>query len=411
MRNISLFRLFNALILFVPYTPVAIIYFARVSGSYALAATVVATTAITSAVLELPTGVLADHIGKRQVLRLGAGATVLSVIRYAVASSYVLLFLGALLSGLALALFSGNNEALFYESVRKHRGAAAYQRALGDLHSLGQVSLGVAAIFGAMVAAVSYHLLMWVSVMPPLLALGVSLFLKEGQPPSEARSLPHLHLNEAWRLFLVNHKLRSISLYSILTEGIGGAGYSLLPAFYATLVPTWALGIVNFLNKAAVYMSFRFAQPLARWLGERTLLIADNIYERIAGLLGLMFPTPAAPFYMATDGALWGASAVAKADLSQRAFSDRHRATMGSIVSLGTSMMLAVASAGLGMIADLTSPRAALLVAQVALIPTVFVLVRAYRPPPPAPSGSTSAAPRISSRSRPRRSEATGRWS
>jgi hypothetical protein len=55
-KNIKLLAWFNFFTDFKLYPPVAIIYFARVSGSYALGMSIFAITQLASAIFEVPTG-------------------------------------------------------------------------------------------------------------------------------------------------------------------------------------------------------------------------------------------------------------------------------------------------------------------------------------------------------------------
>jgi len=66
-RNIRLFYLFNFFVDFKFYAPIAIIYFAKVSGSYALGMSIFSATMLAAALFEVPTGIFSDYIGgKRQ---------------------------------------------------------------------------------------------------------------------------------------------------------------------------------------------------------------------------------------------------------------------------------------------------------------------------------------------------------
>jgi hypothetical protein len=79
LPNVRLLVLFEGCVGLLFYAPVMIIYFDSVTGSYALAMSVISTTMLTAALLEVPTGVLADLVGRGFTIRLGAVANVLLV--------------------------------------------------------------------------------------------------------------------------------------------------------------------------------------------------------------------------------------------------------------------------------------------------------------------------------------------
>src|SRR3990167_1709082 len=99
-RNIKILTWFNFFTDFKLYAPIAIIYFAQVSGSFALGMSIFSITMISSALLEIPTGVYSDRIGRRKTMYLGAVSAVCCVIFYAIGTSFIFLVIGALFEGL-----------------------------------------------------------------------------------------------------------------------------------------------------------------------------------------------------------------------------------------------------------------------------------------------------------------------
>src|SRR5438034_57985 len=111
-RNLRLLSWFNFFFNFRLYSGVASIYFAAITHSYALAISIFSIAQIAQALFEVPTGIYSDRLGRRKCLIIGAGASVGSILCYAVGQGYALLALGAVFEGACRALFSGNNDAL-----------------------------------------------------------------------------------------------------------------------------------------------------------------------------------------------------------------------------------------------------------------------------------------------------------
>jgi MFS family permease len=82
-KNIKILTWFNFFTDFKLYAPIAIIYFAQVTGSYALGMSVFSIVFITSAVAELPTGILSDFVGRRKTMIFGALSAVIYSVFYA----------------------------------------------------------------------------------------------------------------------------------------------------------------------------------------------------------------------------------------------------------------------------------------------------------------------------------------
>src|SRR3989344_6165866 len=116
-KNIRILKLFNFFTDFKLYAPVAIIYFAKVSGSFALGMSIFSIAMVSSALFEIPTGIFSDRIGRRKTVILGALAAVLYSVFYAIGISFWFLAAGAVFEGLSRSFYSGNNNALLYDTL------------------------------------------------------------------------------------------------------------------------------------------------------------------------------------------------------------------------------------------------------------------------------------------------------
>jgi MFS family permease len=127
-KNVRILSWFNFFIDFVFYTPVAVLYFSHVSGSFALGMSIFSVIQVSSAILELPTGIFSDMIGRKNTVVAGAVFSFFSVLCYAFGGSYWMLFMGALLEGTGRAFYSGNNEALLHDSLSESHSESDYDK-------------------------------------------------------------------------------------------------------------------------------------------------------------------------------------------------------------------------------------------------------------------------------------------
>ncbi|HEX2618996.1 MAG TPA: hypothetical protein VHL11_02585, partial [Phototrophicaceae bacterium] len=207
-RNVRLLAWLNFWSGFRLYAPIAILYFSQVAGSYAAGMSVYSVGMLAQSLFEVPTGVISDRVGRRQTVIYGAIADICSLVGYALGGSvpggsYLILLIGAVFEGLARAFYSGNNDALLYDSLVEHRltesqrhsteneqmsapvsdedaeTRGAYQEFLGKTASAVQIALGISSIIGSLIAALSFSLAMWLSVIPMVLAFLMSLRFSE----------------------------------------------------------------------------------------------------------------------------------------------------------------------------------------------------------------------------------------
>lgn len=193
-RNIRLLTWLNFLQDFRLYAPIMIIYFERVTGSYATAMSVFSLAMLSGALLEVPTGIFSDLIGRRRTIILGAGASLAAVTCYAIGGRYEVLLIGALFEGFERSFFSGNNASLLYDTLATLDRREDFQLYLGRTASAFQAALLVSALAGGAAVAVSYALVMWLSVVPKLLMVGISFAFIEPPIHSEASGNAFGHL-------------------------------------------------------------------------------------------------------------------------------------------------------------------------------------------------------------------------
>lgn len=376
--NIRRLIWFNFFYAFRLYSVVAIIYFARITHSYALGLSIFSIVQIARAVFEVPTGIYSDRIGRRNCLRLGSLASVLSISLYAIGRSYALLAAGAIFEGACLAFFSGNNDALLYETLAEQGQKDRYPEVLGKIHSLLELAGFVSAMLGGVVAFISYPLLLWMSVIPQVFGLVIAFQFYEPRLRAQESRRAAVHLKEALACYVQNVRLRYLSLANVIGYGVGEASWSFQAAFYKTVLPVWAVGFVMSLNFLASTISFRLSGRIIDRFKALNLLVFQEIYSRFLYVIALIYPTVVSPFLLALASILYGPGVVAQNTLLQAEFTDSQRATLASINSLVGSCFFAVFAILIGALADQAGSAHALLLAQVCLLPVLWLYVRVY---------------------------------
>jgi len=378
-KNIKLLSLHNFFTDFVLFAPVAILYFQKITGSYALGMSVFSIAYASSAFLELPTGILSDYVGRKKTLILGSLCSVLCIVLYAIGTSYWILVLGALLQGASRSFYSGNNDALLHDTLKETNQSHQYDEFLGKTSSLFQVGLALSALFGGVIAYWSFSWVMWISVLPQLGALVTSLFINEPKTKDHTPSNIYTHLGTSIRLFFSQKKLQYLSVASIIRFSLGEAAYFFRSAFVASLWPVWAIGISNMLSNIGAAISFYFSGKIIKKYDYPFILQFEIICNRVVNLTALLFPTVLSPAFMSLTSLMFGVGSVATNTLLQKEFTDSQRATMGSINSFAGSIAFAVFSVILGAIADRFGVIPALVTIHVILITPLFFYKKVFQ--------------------------------
>jgi MFS family permease len=378
-RNIKLISAFNFFTDFKFHSAVLVIYFAQVTGSYISATSLFSVIMVSAALFEIPTGIFSDMIGRKKTAMMGAIAATISAILYASGHSYWTLFIGALFEGLSRAWYSGNNEALLYESVSQSRSNKDFAHHLGKTSAMFQLALMIGAVLGSVMAQWSFTLIMWLSVIPQMICLVLSFGFTDPQAFTKNKSNIYSHIKLSSLHLWNNKKLRLLGLADILGFAIGEASFQFNTAFIATLWPLWAVGFSRFLSFGGAFLSFRHSGKIIRTFGEYNILIFANAYTRIVNFIAYGIPSIVSPILSATPSLLYGAYEVSKTSLAQTIYTKEQRATLASITSFFGSLLYGIFAIILGYVADRTNPGRALVMAQCCMLIVLAIQIKLKR--------------------------------
>lgn len=368
-RNLRLLAWFNFWLDFRLYAPVMVIYFSQETGSYALGMSILSIIMLSSALLEVPTGVFSDRIGRKRTVVIGAAASVVSIVFYAIGGAYPILVIGAIFEGLSRSFFSGNNDAMLHDTLTETGQIDDYQEFLGRTSSMFQFALATASILGGIIAAwSSFEVVMWLSVIPQVFCLLISLQFIEPKIYTRESGNIYAHLREAVHNLVSNRRLRWFSAASILTFAVGEASFQFRAVFIQMLWPLWAIGFSRTIAAGLAAFSFYLSGRLIKRFGERKLLTGSVFYSETIVLLSTLFPTVLSPILMGTTSIFFGVKTVSLGGLMQREFTPQQRATMGSLNAFAGSIAMAAVSLLLGFLADRLGVVAALLIATVPML-------------------------------------------
>ncbi len=332
------------------YGPIMVIYFAQVTGSYTAAASLLAVKMLSSAAFEVPTGVLSDRLGRRGTMIAGAVVMVAAHLGYAGAWGYGLLLAAVVLEGLATSLWSGNNESLLYDTLLEAGREEEFPRHSGRVNSMFQIALALAATIGGVVAgAWSLRGVVALSVVPQVLCVLLALRVREPRVYGPLESNVLVHLGSALRGICRNPVLRRMTLVSALRYSSESAA-QLSPVFVAGLWPLWALGLWRTFGHGVAFVGFRVSGWVIGRVGAARTLLFGELFDNVANVVALVKPTVFSPVLLGSPA--YGMSTIAQQTLLQRQFTDRERATMGSLASLLGSVLYALVALGAGLVAD-----------------------------------------------------------
>lgn len=133
----------------------------------------------TSIVFEIPSGAVADLLGRKRSMVLSKICIAISCVIMLFARSFWFFALGFMVQALGNNLNSGSEEALVYDSMKFAGQEDRYMGVCGRLNMLIEVSQGIATVMGGILAEVSYVWCYSACLVIALLALIPVLLMAE----------------------------------------------------------------------------------------------------------------------------------------------------------------------------------------------------------------------------------------
>jgi MFS family permease len=311
-------------------------------------------------------------IGRKKTIILGAFCALFSVVFYAIGQFYYFLVIGAVFEGISRAFFSGNNDAFLYDNVLDNSDSSSFQEYLGKIRSYLYFPLSFAGILGSVLAGISFSWVMWVSVFPMIICIILSFPLVETKKHEKTENYI-IHLKESLKMFFVNKRLRDLTIINTFNYALSESAFQFRNIFINQFWPLWSIGFVSMLSNFGASIGFWFSGKILKKIAPLKTMFICGLYSRIANIIALILQNIFSPFFMVTTSLVYGPSQVAMDSMLQEHYSDRHRATMGSVTSFFGSVLFAILSIGVGAIGDNFGSANALLFVQLALIPIVFL--------------------------------------
>jgi predicted MFS family arabinose efflux permease len=140
--------------------------------------------AFVATVMELPTGYVADRIGYRRALAIGAALWVVGWALYLIAHGFGGAVAAEIALGAGMAFVSGSDSALLWVSLPDNERATAYRRYEGRMQAAAQASEALSSAPGGYLYALGPRLPFWLQ----LPAAGLSLVAVLAMPPDPPKA-------------------------------------------------------------------------------------------------------------------------------------------------------------------------------------------------------------------------------
>lgn len=301
-------------------------------------------------IMEMPTGVIADRIGRKWTIAAGTAFMMSGEILFLFAGSYAIYVIISLLTGTGFAFLSGAIEALVYDSLPEENREDTMKQAMGVVNSSAGIAFAIAPIVGAFIIgdASPERFTLAIILTVVALAIGVLICLTVDEPADEWDSEKRTSIQifkDGIAEVRGNQRLQRIIMLVIFTTAFNGTLIVTFAAPYLTQneVTPFVIGIALSVGSLLAAVTQRYAYKVEAWLGQEPavlllLLLPGIMYGILAMVTGsiltvlviiVMYGTNdmKAPLFSAYQNAL---------------IESKNRATVLSIISMCLNLFVAI---------------------------------------------------------------------
>ena len=357
--NIPKFFIYRALYNFMLFLPVWVIFLQQKHGLSLTQVTLLDSAFwLTMVLTEVPTGAVADTLGRKQSQIIGMVLATGSILLFGLAPNYLLLILANSLWAIAITFISGADLAFFYDTLRELGRADEYPKYRGRLSAVVMTAIAVSSLFGGLIGEFNLAATFWLTAA--LTATGIIFLLWLKEPPLEPdpdtgeKMSYRQTLKVAFGAIRQSVGLRYALLYSSLLLLMPGAIQVtfIQPHAMAIGLPIASLGVIALVFRLFQVAGSAYAGKTIQRLGEWRVLVFSPllIFLGLWAIGSIQSWVGIALF--AVTGFFTAVASPAIETMIIRQTPGAVRATILSVSSLLFRLMTTLLEPGVGLVAD-----------------------------------------------------------
>ncbi len=311
---------------------------------------------------EVPTGVVADRIGRKRSINIAFALQVVGEVIFIFSGSYWLFALAAVVGGLGFAFSSGAVEALVYDSLKAERREEEMSKAMGFIAAAQRSANLIAFAIGGLliIDLTQERFVLAIIVTASAVFIGWLISLTLHESPSAAlpedRDSSLQLVRDGLKLLRDDRRFRRLVLLALVSVPFIDYLLNLYPPRFVALgVPSVWLGLALALASALSILGARYAYWIEARLGTR------RSFRLVTSLPGVLYLVMAAvvvpPLAVLVFCTLYASTSLKDPIFSghlNRHIESKNRATVLSLISMFSGVYVALMGLFIGRIADVS---------------------------------------------------------
>lgn len=329
-------------------------------------------------VLEVPSGYLADVIGRRKTLIIGAMFGAVGFTTYSLSYGFLGFLVAEIILGIGQSCISGADSAMLYDSLLEKGEEKKYTRFEGRITSIGNIAEAVAGILGGLLAGITLRIPYLAQTFVAFIALPAAITLVEPVrhvPLIKAGFMEIVHIAR-FALFKDRPLRRNILFSAITGTATLTMAWFAQPFFeYAKIDIVWFGLLWTSLNLTVAITSYTahyFEQKMGQ---KRSILLISTLIP--LGYLALSrFHLPTGLIILYLFYLVRGYATPVLKDYINRITDSGIRATVLSVRNFIIRLLFAITGPLLGWVKDVYSlPQALILAGIIFLVLSIFTAI------------------------------------
>jgi MFS family permease len=337
---------------FLPVAPVLILYYSANGLNSTQIFTIQAIFHLVVLLLEVPSGYLADVIGRKKTLVFGALFYPLGVAVYTLGHSFPAFVLAEAAWAVSISMRSGCDSALLFDSLRAVRREGEYRRFEGRCQLFARSGTAVSSIVGGLLAAVFLRLPFLVNFATALSMPPLAMSLAEPERETRRSQNPLRDILRICRHCLKEPHIRPVILFSGLVMSGNLTGLWAYFLLYKDLgIGIGWFGVLFAVFQLAGALGGSRAHAFSERFGARAPLLLVLFIPLIFVTLGLwprVWLLPLVPF----NALFWNLAYPVLLERLNLAVGSDVRATVLSLAGMAGSVMFIIVSPLFGRMVD-----------------------------------------------------------
>jgi len=329
-------------------------------------------------ILEIPSGYLADVIGRRKTLVIGAMFGTVGFATYSFSFGFMGFLVAEIILGIGQSCISGADSAMLYDSLLERGQEKKYTRFEGRITSIGNIAEATAGILGGLLAGITLRFPYFAQSFVALIALPAALTLVEParKVPLIKASLQEVVQIARFALFKDRPLRRNILFSAITGTATLTMAWFAQPFFEYTAIDIAWFGVLWTTLNLTVAITSYTAHHIEHKLGQTRSILIISLLIPLGYLALSRFHLPIGLIVLYIFYLIRGYATPVLKDYINRITASNIRATVLSVRNFIIRLLFALTGPMLGWIKDVYSlPQALTLAGIIFLIISILTAI------------------------------------